>query len=311
MRYDEAWQRFLTIAHGQHGAVSRRQARDVGFDRRRVASHLTSGALLEPINGVLVVPGAPPSFAHRVSVATLAGGGTVASHRAAALLHGFDGIDAAPVEVTVKRGRSPDIDGVVVHRSTPLDGRDLVVVDGVVCTSIARTLCDLGAVMAQDLVEQCLDWALRRGVSQAWIEDTLRRVMRPGPTGNLALQRILTDPRRSGGIPQTWFERLVRRVVDAPDLPEVVLQHELRVEGRVVARLDLALPAWHIGLEAHSAEFHDRPGRRWRDLERDNAVKPLGWDVIYITWALAQHPDDVLDLIRSTHHARSAPVTGS
>jgi hypothetical protein len=254
---------------------------------------------------VLVVTGTPATFRQRLVVATLAAGGTFASHRSAALLHGFDGVDAAPVEVTVKRGRYPTIDGVVVHRSTPLDQRDVTAVDGIPCTNVARTMCDLGAVLRQDDVERCLDGVLRQGVRLRWIEDTLARVQRPGPTGTSTLRRVIDDPRRSGGVPATWFERLLRRALDAPDLPPVVLQHTVRVGGRVVARFDAAIPEWRIAIEAHSAEWHDRPGRVWRDLERDNEVKTLGWTIVYVTWSLAQRPDDVLDLIRRTHRARS------
>ena len=122
----------------------------------------------------------------------------------------------------------------------------------------------------------------------------------------MTLGRILADPRRTGGVPESWFERLLRRALQAPDIPPVVLQHELLSGGRVVARFDAAIPEWRIGVEAHSQEWHGRPGRVWRDLERDNAVKAMGWDVIYATWSLAKRPDDLLDLIRRTRRARSA-----
>jgi hypothetical protein len=210
------------------------------------------------------------------------------------------------VEVTVKRGRYPALAGVVVHRSTPLDPSDVTVIHGIPVTTVARTLCDLGAVLRQDDVERCLDGALRRGTSEQHVRATLERIHRPGPTGTPTLLRILADPRRSGGVPANWFERLLRRAVDAADLPPIVLQHEVKAGGRVVARFDAALPAWKIGLEAHSGEWHDRPGRVWRDLERDNEVKALGWAVVYVTWSLAQHPDRVVDLVRRTHASRAA-----
>jgi hypothetical protein len=306
MRADDAWRAVAELAASQHGVLTRRQAAAFGLDRNHIGRALRDGRVVEPVPRVLCLGGTPATFRQRVTVAVLAGGGTVASHRAAALLHGFDGVDAAPVEVTVRRGRYPHIDGVVVHRSTPLDERDLTTVDGIRCTNVARTLCDLGAVLRQDDVERCLDGQLRRGASLPWIEATLARVNRPGPSGTLTLRRILEDPRRSGGVPDTWFERLVRRAIDAPDLPSIVLQHELRIGGRTIARFDAAIPEWRIGIEAHSAEWHDRPGRVWRDLERDNEVKAMGWDVIYATWALAKRPDELLDLIRRTRRARSA-----
>lgn len=306
MHRTEAWTQFAALAARQHGVASRRHAASVGLDASRVATRKRSGSLLEPAPGVLVVAGTEPTFRQRAMVAALAGRGTVVSHRAAALLHDFDDVTSAPVEVTVRRGRFPSLEGVVVHRATPLDVVDITEVDGIPVTTVARTLCDLGAVLDQNDVERCLDGALRRGTSEQHVRDTLRRVHRPGPSGTATLNRILADPRRTGGIPATWFERLVRRALEAPDLPPVVLQHEVRAGGRVVARFDAALPEWKVGVEAHSAEWHDRPGRVWRDLERDNHVKALGWSVIYVTWTLAQRPAEVLDLVRRTHAARRA-----
>jgi hypothetical protein len=306
MHLADAWSAFTALTATQHGVATRRQAATLGLDAKRIAARKRDRYLIELVPGVLLVAGTQPTFRQRLMVATLAGNSTVASHRSAALLHGLDGIDAAPVEVTVRRGRFPTIDGVVVHRATPLDHRDVTVVDGIRATSVARTLCDLGAVVAQDDVERCLDGALRRGVSEDGIRETLRRVRRPGPSGTQTLDRILSDPRRTGGVPANWFERLLRRAVDAPDLPPIVLQYEVRVGGRVVARFDAAIPEWRIGLEAHSAHWHNRPGRVWRDLERDNKVKALGWNVVYVTWALAHRPEQVLDLVRRTHASRAA-----
>lgn len=307
MRADDAWGAVAELAASQHGVTNRRQAAALSFDYRCVARALEAGRLDEPVPGVLVLRGAPATFHQRLAVAVLAGGGTIASHRAAALLQGLDGVRVAPIEVTVRRGRYPSIDGVVVHRSTPLDERDVTVVDGIRCTTVARTLCDLGAVLPQDDVERCLDGALRRGASLRWVEETLARLDRPGPSGTATLRRILADPRRAGGVPESWFERLVRRALAAPDIPPVVLQHPVRgPDGRVVARFDAAIPEWRIGVEAHSAEWHDRPGRVWRDLERDNAVKAVGWTIVYVTWSLAHDPAAVLDLVRRTHRARAA-----
>ena len=119
MQTDDAWSAVAGLAASQHGVLTRKQAAD-HLSHHRIRTALADGRLDEPVHGVLVLPGSPPTFSRRLAVATAAGGGTNASHRAAALLQRFDGVEAAPVEVTVRRGRYPAIDGVVVHRSTPL-----------------------------------------------------------------------------------------------------------------------------------------------------------------------------------------------
>jgi hypothetical protein len=306
MRGHDAQRAVAELAATRHGAFTRRLAVTVGFTRAMAASRIRGGHLIEPVPGVLLVAGTPMTFRTRLSVAVQAAGGTVASHRAAALLHGFDGFASAPVEVTVPRGRYPGIDGVIVHRAKRLDACDITEVDGIPVTTVARTLCDLGAVVDQDTVERSLDCALRRGCSLRWVEETHARVDRPGPSGTATLARILDDPRRSGRLPDSWLERIVQRALQHPDLPELELQHEVRDprNRRLVAVLDGCFPEWKIGIEGHSKAFHGTPKREWADLERDNALGALGYEIVYVTWRLAHEPDELIDTVVRTHQAR-------
>jgi hypothetical protein len=305
MRRDDTMRAVAELAASQHGAYTRRQAAERGESRFIVARKLANGELIEPVPGVVFVSGSPMSYRARLSIATLAGGGTVSTHRASAHLHGAPDFGIAPLETTVVRGRYPDIPDVVVHRAKRIDPLDVVVVDGIRTTSIARMLCDLGAVVDQDTVEKVLDWALYRGIDERWVRQTLDRVRRPGPSGTATLDRVLNDPRRAGQIPQTFFERLVQRAATAPDLPPLVLQHPIHhpVTGKRLAVVDGMFVEWRIALEAHSKQWHGG-GRIWRDLERDNKLKAIGIDVVYVTWMLAQRPDELLGLVRDTHQVR-------
>jgi hypothetical protein len=295
------------LAASQHGAFTRRQAARFGLTKGPVATRLRRGTLREPLPGVLFVTGSPLTYRARLSMAVHAGGGTVASHRAAALLHGFDDFRAAPIEVSVRNGRYPEIDGVIVHRAKRLDPCDVTEVDGIATTSVARTLCDLGAVVDQDTVERSLDCALRSGHSLRWIEEVHGRVDRPGPSGTATLGRILADPRRQGRLPDSWLERLIQRAASRPELPELVMQHEVRdpVTGRRVAVLDGCFPDWRIGIEGHSKRFHGSGRREWLDLERDNVLGTLGYEIVYVTWPLANDPDRLCDIVVRTHEART------
>jgi hypothetical protein len=314
MRGNDAARAVAELAATRHGAYARRLAATVGFTKGMAAVRLRRGDLTEPVPGVLLIAGTPMTYRTRLSIAVQAGGGTVASHRASGHLHAFDDfIDGAPLEVTVQSGRYPEIDGVTVHRAKRLDPCDITLVDGIPVTSIARTLCDLGAVVDQDTVERSLDCALRRGYSLRWIEEVLGRVDRPGPSGTATLRRILDDPRRQGGLPDSWLERLIKRASAHPDLPELVMQHEVRDPrtGRRVAVLDGCFPEWRIGVEGHSKKFHGYGTKReWLDLERDNALGMLGYEIVYVTWPLANDPDRFCDTVLRTHQARQRAAVG-
>jgi hypothetical protein len=61
-----------------------------------------------------------------------------------------------PIHVTVPgdpsdpRANMPEVEGVVIHRCGPLHPDDLTVVNGIPCTSVARTLVDLAEVTSRD-----------------------------------------------------------------------------------------------------------------------------------------------------------------
>ena len=224
-------------------------------------------------------------------VATLAGTDTLASHAASAALHALDGFNAGRPAVTVPRDRSYRLPGVSVHRAVvaPCD-RD--VVDSIPCTNIARTLCDLGAVVSQDKVEQALDDALRRGVSERWIRETLARVDRPGPSGTATLRRIFDLPDRSGALPDSWFERLVERLLASSVLPPPVRQHRVaETDGSRVAYLDLAWPEVGLAVEPSGAKAHAGDQNRRRDHARDFWLAAENWEVLYAQWTDQHDPE--------------------
>ena len=169
----DRWARAMELAERQHAAVTRRQLDQLGIDRRMVRTRLAARVLTEPRPGVLVLAGAPPSFEQRLMVATLAAGGAVASHRAAARLHGLDGFGSGDDPRGLGRCPSPpQAPGCRRPRGAGTGEGRPHVVRGIPTTGIARTLADLGSVCEPDRVLQALDDARRRRLSTAWIAST-------------------------------------------------------------------------------------------------------------------------------------------
>ena len=257
------------LAASQHGAFGRRQAASVHFSSRMIATRLSSGVLREPISGVLVFTSAPRTWRQDLMVAALSGGGAIASHRAAAALHGLDGFSERQLEVTVGINQHHRMPRVIVHRAM-LNPMDCTFVEGIPCTNVARTLCDLCAVVPPDKVEQALDDALRRGASERWIREILDRADRPGRSRTANLRRVLDLPDRSGAMPDSWFERLVERLLVSSVLPPPVRQHRVAETGGArVAYLDLAWPDVGLavepsGVKAHGGARRDAPRSRTR-----------------------------------------------
>lgn len=307
MRNHDADRAVAGVMAANDGVSTRAQAAQFGMDRAMVRVRKRAGLFAEPVPRVLVATATPATWRQTVRVATLAWGGAVASHRTAARLHGLDSFaDETAVEVSVVASRRYMAGGVVAHRVTALDRRDLVTMDGIATTGLARTLADLGSVCPMDRVRQALDDARRRGTSLAWLRETASRLHRPGQRGTGVLLDLLDETTSEGRAPDSWFERLVERCLVCPDLPPLVRQHVVRDElGRFAGRIDLAMPSIKLGIEAHSRAFHTGATRERADEDRDLRLTALGWQILYVGWQYTKKPEALLDVVLATAAART------
>ncbi|MEX0769074.1 MAG: hypothetical protein WD029_11450 [Microthrixaceae bacterium] len=279
------------FAARRHGVVSTSEVASFAVTRAQIRSGVRRGDWLAPHSGVLVAAAAPATWMQRCMIATHRTHGII-SHRAAARLHGLDGFDTDIVELTVPDSKHRHNGGFLLHRTSFLSGEDCTVKAGISVTSLARTLVDLGAVVSDDKVEQALDDSIRRGCSIRWVTETLERVDRPGPSGCASLRRVLARPDRQGPIPDSIFERLMERTATACGLPQPERQFcvyesfgpQNSKSGKLVARLDAAWPEARLGVEAHSARWHDGSRRGRADQRRDNRLAGLGWELLYLGW---------------------------
>ena len=293
--------------------ITRRQAAELHLTAHRVATALTQGWLSEPYPGVLVVGGAPSTFEGELMAATLAAGAhAAASHRAAARLHRLDGFTTSTtIEVSVDRAFrwSPARLGVrraVSHHIVALEPCDLVMVDGIRATNLARTLADLGSVVRdRRLVGRALTDVRRRGGRLDRIRETAERLHRPGQRGTGVLLRHLDAIPFEGRVPESWFEELLALCLHDPRLPPVVPQFEILDDrGGFVARVDLAIPSVRLGLEAHSRRFHFGPEQETRDEQRDLRAAATGWELLYLGWYATKRPSEVVDAVVEVVEAR-------
>jgi very-short-patch-repair endonuclease len=295
------------LAASQHSALGRRQAASLGMSAKMVAARLRSGVMREPYPGSLVFAAAPETWRQRLILPTFATARPHASCRAAASLHELDGVPPGALELSVLHTKHLRAPGYTIHRVAALDQCDLTTVDGIPCTNIARTLCDLGAVVSQDAVEQALDAALGRGVSERWIRETLARLERPGPSGTATLRRILDLPDRGGAPSDSWFERLVERMLASTTLPPPVRQHRVtETGGRRVAYLDLAWPDVRLAVEPSGMKAHGGARNTRRDHARDFWLAGEDWEVLYVQWADRDHPQRVCQGVERVYQRRLA-----
>ena len=79
------------------------------------------------------------------------------------------------------------------------------------------------------------------------------------------------------------METRLKRVLREHGLPTPRFQHEVRFDGRFVARVDAAYPELRLAIEYDSYEHHLGRAALVRDSRRRNALVAVGWSVISVT----------------------------
>jgi very-short-patch-repair endonuclease len=301
---DEA---MLRLAEVQHGVFSRRQAYAAGGTPSACDRRIRAGRWCEtPYRCVYRLGGYPCSWHQRLMAAVLSGPPpTVASHRAAAVLHGVRG--GMPIEVTIPPHAHRRVGPAVVHQAA-VNATERAVVAGILVTTPDRTLLDLASVVDEHAVEQALEAAFRKGLT------TPQRVRRyvdsaasPGRRGIVRIRRVL-DRRPSGRPAGSALEVKLVRLLRAAGLPEPVRQFEVRL-GAERYFVDLAYPEQRLAIELDGYEHHSDMRSFHRDRVRQNALVLAGWTVLRFTWAdVVEHPADVVAIVSSAVQSRQGPV---
>ena len=270
------------------------QLRAAGYTADEVHRMLRSGALTAVRRGAYVEGARPEDAAlhHellvRAAVAEL-DGSAVVSHVSAAVVHGLSvwGLPLDRVQVTRNRSRSGARRGSRVHvHSAPLADDEVVVVDGLMCTCLARTVVDLAREVPFEQAVVCADAALRAGLERPALDAALRRAR--GWPGVPAARRAVAF---ADGGSESVGESRSRVAIALAGLPAPTVQWPVRFGGstaytdfgwsrqRTVGEFDgkvkygrLLKPGQDVGEVVYAEKL------------REDAIRDEGWQVVRWTW---------------------------
>jgi very-short-patch-repair endonuclease len=212
---------------------------------------------------------------------------------------GFEGFSPGPIELSTNRDlRSEEL---LVRRVRSWMEGEIATHRGLRITGVERTIADLAATIDPPALEALLDEALRRTcTTERNLDDYLAGFNGRGPHGVARLRRVLSE-RVAGSAPESRLETMLARLFRSSSLPPAVRQHPIVHEGRFVARVDFAWPAYRVAVEAQSRTHHSDKTSFQRDLARMNALTQALWTVLYITWDDGRRrPRETLDLVART-----------
>ena len=287
------------IARANDDVVTRRALLAAGVTDHVITNRLERG-ILQPLHaGVYLVGSAPATWIQRVRGAVEAAGAlAVASHRAAVLLWGLEGISSAPVEITAPHGKRPMPEAVVVHRSRRSE--EPVHLLGIPTTGVERTLLELGAVCPAIVVEKAMATALRTGRTTATKVDAyLEAHAGKGRLGVGTLRRSLELYSDGGRAPGSagevaFLHELRRHGIEAP-----IRQVTIDLPGGTKATVDFAWPARRKAIEFVGWWTHSDARRQDDDTWREDDIRAVGWDLRRVApWSLQHRPEALAASVR-------------
>jgi hypothetical protein len=246
------------LAARRHGVVSRRQLRELGMSHRAISDAVGGGRLHRVFRGVYAVGFPVVGERPQMMAAALAcGEGALVSHRSAAALLGL--VDRAPAVVDViapaERGRK--IDGIRGHAVVPPRPTEAGTVDGIPCTSPARTLADLSVVSSRRTLRSAFD---RAAVRKMLDLDAIEAAGGPNRRGVGTLRDLVDEWRVAAPIASTSrlkspLEAMVLPLLARRGLPAPRANAPVRLVDDWI-EVDFLWADEQFVLEADSRDFH-------------------------------------------------------
>ena len=277
-----------------------RDLRMAGFDQAELRRLTRAGDLVRVRRGAYAEAAARDSEGrHRQLIAaTLPALSREAcvSHQSAAVLHGLPMWPDLLDHVHVIRSRAGGgRRGTLVHvHPAPLNDADVVELDGMAVTSLARTVADCARTLSFTRGVGVGDAALRAGLTPGELVRQLDVATgRPGVPGARRTAAFLD------GRAENFGESLSRVVLRRAGLPTPDLQFEVfDPTGQLVARTDFAWAERRTVAEFDGKIKYGRllrPGETggdviFREKVREDLLRDLGWEVVRWIWADLRQP---------------------
>jgi very-short-patch-repair endonuclease len=212
----------------------------------------------------------------------------LASHRTAGWLHVLLSDRRAMTDVMVPGSARARKKGIRPHRARHLHPEDVTVIDGIPCTSVARTLLDLAATEPPRRLERAMEEAERRGTFDlAAVERTCGRCT--GHHGLKPLRALIgrthaPPPFTRSEFERRFFERLREEGLPIPAVNTWVEGHEV----------DLYWPDRRLVVELDTRTYHAQRAAFEIDRARDAKLQVAGNAVLRITGRRYDAEEDVV-----------------
>jgi predicted transcriptional regulator of viral defense system len=264
--------------------IAGRQLVELGLSQSATRSRVASGRLHRVHRGVFCVGHAILTQRGRFMAAVLACGPEAwASHYCSGVLYEL-GLGARRlIDVTTRAARGRAIPGIRAHRSATLTEADVEIVDGIPCTSLARTLLDIAEDGTRREVERALDRAEQaRILDMRAIDDVLSRA--DGRRGAKLLRSVLAEHTVGSTLTRDDLEEAFLAISRAVELPPDAANVWIAFPEGDGAEADFIWRTHDLIVEVDGRDPHTVRKAFNKDRRRDARLVLLGWRVVRFTW---------------------------
>lgn len=297
--------RVIDLAAKQGGYVRRDQLVALGLSESAVDRRANERVITPVTPGVYQVI---PSDDHvdLLRGAILALPNAVVSHHSAAHLLRFPRLPALKPTVVVPSHTTHRFPAVIVRRCNDLSADDVVIVNGLPVTSVARTCFDLSGLLKFkqfDAIGESVLIAERLDIDE--YADLVDRLARRGKPGSKASRDFLEIRLTGSDRRATILERKGRAILSAAGLPDPVPQFPIPWSpGR---RFDDAYPDVLVAIEWDSMLWHQQRRSMNNDRRRDRGAAAHGWILLRFTWDdVVDNPEEVAETVTTVLRERKA-----
>jgi predicted transcriptional regulator of viral defense system len=278
----------VALAERQHALVTLPQLQLHGLGKAAVAKRAKDGRLYRIHRGVYAV-GRPDltQQGHWMAAVLACGPKAVLSHRSAAALHGIRQDNRAKTDVTVASSSARSRPTIDVHTSLTLEAADITVVDSIPCTTVARTLVDLGDVVGPRAVERAVDQAeVLRVFDGKTVHEALARA---GPRRGAGILRGVLANYKQPTLTRRQLEERFLAICRNASVPSPAVNAWITLADGVAYQADFLWRAERFIAETDGRDVHTTRKAFEHDRLRDQRLALAGFTVVRFTWRQVVH----------------------
>lgn len=295
--------RIIALAGANGMVLTTEQLNRAGIGHHYIESR--RGGMLVPLaRGVYGIGDVTPAVRLRAILALMPA--SAGSHHTAGRAHALPARLMDVVEVTTSRRSRVVMEGVRIRTTTWLPTEDVTTIDGVRMTTVARTVCDLAAVVARSRLEHVLEMAIVGGkVTPAELQACAAAWCRRGRAGSGIIRALDHELLDVEPMAASELERRGARLLREEGLEGWQAQYRPPWYDGVRGIVDGAWPELKVVMELDGRRWHATAQAQVEDRRRDRTAIAHGWITLRFGWQEIVHrPASVVGECRMVLAAR-------